>query len=267
MPKYFVSVLLFLASSLNLHGQITIKSNGDVSIPKTLEIGSPNSSYHQLAIKCGSTCGGSFIKHGIYITNEDGASLRYGIDSRSLGSGTNYGIRGYAEFGSVNRGVVGAASGSNSYGGYFTSGIYVSGGITQSSDERLKKNIQPLEGSTIASKVFQLQPKQFEFLSEEELKQRGLPASYTTEGVHFGLIAQELEEISPELVSDVLHDINQDPTVQSEDIQEEKFITTKAINYQELTVVLLAAIQKQHSDLEALKAEMEALKTHLGIER
>ena len=267
MFKRLSSILFFLSFSFALQGQITIQRNGNVSVNKTLKVGNPSSSYQQLGVKCGSSCGSSFIKYGIYVTNEDGASQRYGIDSRSLGSGSNYGIRGYAEFGSVNRGIVGAASGSNSYGGYFTNGIYVSGGITQSSDERLKKNIEPLEGVSILSKVLQLKPKKFEFFTKEELKQKGLPSTYSTEGTHFGLIAQELEEVFPELVSNVVHDINQDQSEQLEINSEPTLVTTKAINYQELTVVLLAALQKQQSDLDMLKAEIEALKSQLGIER
>ncbi|HCI72413.1 MAG TPA: hypothetical protein DHV30_18190, partial [Balneola sp.] len=67
--------------------------------------------------------------------------------------------------------------------------------------------------------------------------------------------------------SNVVHDINQDQSEQLEINSEPTLVTTKAINYQELTVVLLAALQKQQSDLDMLKAEIEALKSQLGIER
>lgn len=263
MFKYLYSFLFILISTVSVHGQVSVNSNGnvsfdgDASIDGTVEIGNPSSYYHQLAVKCGISCGASYIKYGIFVTAEDGSSNQYGVYSKSLGSGNNYGILGYAEFGNVNRGVVGAASGSNSYGGYFTNGLYVSGGITQSSDERLKKNIRALERTTIASKISQLQPKKFEFLTEQELKLRGLPASYSASGVHFGLLAQDLEEVFPELVSDVVHNVNQVGAERSKVSQEPELVTTKAINYQELTILLLATVQELQMKVEVLEKRIK----------
>lgn len=253
-----------------IQAQITLNSNGDVSmlgntaINGTLKIGNPSTNA-KMSLKCSSSC-----LYAAYIYNQGGSGVRYGLDSRVLASGTNYGIRGYAEFGSTNRGVVGEAIdgsvnygvqgnalGPNSYGGYFTGGLYVSGGITQSSDERLKTNISSLAEENISAKILQLEPLRYEFLSAEELSQRGLPASYADKGEHFGLSAQELEKIFPELVSDVVHILDMEDDNMGETPET---VTTKAVNYQELTVLLVAAVQE-------LKTEIEELKTQLNQER
>ncbi len=260
-----------------VQAQITLNSSGDASmlgnasISGTLKIGNPSTNA-KMSLKCSSSC-----LYAAYIYNQGGSGVRYGLDSRVLASGTNYGVRGYAEFGSTNRGVVGEAIdgsvnygvqgnalGPNSYGGYFTGGLYVSGGITQSSDERLKTNIEALDRSDIAAKIQALNPRKYEFLSAEALRGRGLPAVYSTEGTHFGLLAQELESVFPELVSEVVHILDEKT---DETGKEPQTVTTKAINYSELTVVLLAAIQKQQAELEALRTEVEALKTRLDGKR
>lgn len=270
-PIQFFSLLFaIILSPFLLQAQITLNSNGDVSmlgnaaINGTLKIGNPSTNA-KMSITCSSSC-----LQAAFIYNEGGSGLRFGIDSRVLASGTNYGVRGYAEFGSTNRGVIGEAIdggvnygvqgnalGPNSYGGYFTGGLYVSGGITQSSDERLKTNIEALDRSVIAAKIQALSPRKYEFLSAESLRGRGLPAAYSTEGTHFGLLAQELESVFPELVSEVVHILDEETI---EPGKEPQTVTTKAINYSELTVLLLAAVQK-------LQAEVDALKTQLNVER
>lgn len=105
--------------------QITINSNGHTGIGE-----SPSNSY-RLFVSCGTNCGGS-TKAGTYISVVAGSGTvnSYGTYSYVTGSAAyTYGVRGYASGSGNNYGIYGSA-GSNGYGGYFTQGIYVSGGIT-----------------------------------------------------------------------------------------------------------------------------------------
>ncbi|MEX0720698.1 MAG: tail fiber domain-containing protein [Balneolaceae bacterium] len=99
------------------------------------------------------------------------------------------------------------------------------------------------------SKIMQLQPRKYQFLTNEVLTEQNLPTLNAKEGEHYGLIAQDLEQIFPELVVDVIHQLQNDEKASSETV------TTKAINYQELTVVLLAVVQNLQAELEALKTK------------
>lgn len=131
---------------------------------------------------------------------------------------------------------------------FFSGSVYATGSYS-SSDERFKSNIEPLNSSTMLSKIMQLQPRKYQFLTNEVLTEQNLPTLNAKEGEHYGLIAQDLEQIFPELVVDVIHQLQNDEKASSETV------TTKAINYQELTVVLLAVVQNLQAELEALKTK------------
>ena len=91
--------------------------------------------------------------------------------------------------------------------------------ITETSDERLKKNIQPLASSL--AKLAQLRGVSFKWKDEPQDNQ-------------IGLVAQEVEKILPEIVS-----------TDSEGY--------KSIAYGKLTAVLLEAIKEQQQQIEELK--------------
>ena len=166
---------------------------------------------------------GNFLEgFGVYAVGEGDASAEdvTGVYGRAFGAEfDNYGVRGVAGSGAfeewnvgvrgsasggstINRGVWGSASGSNNYGGYFTDGVYISGNISTPSDERLKTNIMDLDGADILARIGDLTPKRFEFLSDAELRQQNLPTMGASDSERFGLIAQELEQVFPELVSE-----------------------------------------------------------------
>ena len=101
------------------------------------------------------------------------------------------------------------------------------------------------------SKIGQLRPVRFQFLTENELQGKRLPALNTKEGYHMGLVAQEVEKIFPEVVIDVPQPIEDENGKVNE---KSEIVTTKAINYQELTIALLAAVQELQAEVEELKA-------------
>ncbi|MGA1871873.1 MAG: tail fiber domain-containing protein [bacterium] len=110
---------------------------------------------------------------------------------------------------------------------------YCTSGSWSGSDERWKQDIAPLEGSL--DKVNQLQGVSFTW------KIDGFPDQGFTSGEQIGLIAQEVEEIIPELVHE-----NDDGY--------------KSISYEKLTAVLVEAIKEQQSQIENLKSQGEELK-------
>lgn len=109
------------------------------------------------------------------------------------------------------------------------------------------------------SRIRQLSPQRFYFLRPDELAQEGLPHLVTTEGHHFGVTAQQMEEFFPELVRDVR--IPMDPDSESTN-DELNPVTIKAVNYTELIPVLIAGIQEQQPQIEELKARVEALENN-----
>ncbi len=104
------------------------------------------------------------------------------------------------------------------------------------SDARLKKDIEPLSDSL--AKVLKLEPVTYEWKDAT----RG-------QGVQLGFIAQDVQKVVPELVS------------------ENASTTILSVDYAKVTPLLVGAIQtqqqqldKQQQEIDELKAEVEALK-------
>jgi hypothetical protein len=105
-------------------------------------------------------------------------------------------------------------------------GAYVTPtGVYNYSDARLKTNVAPM--SNMLDTVMQMRGVTF------NLKANDQPS--------FGFIAQELEEVFPLAV-------------------DTDGSGTKAINYANMTAVLVEAVKEQQAQIDALKAEIEALK-------
>lgn len=243
-----VWLLLVLACSQLSIAQISLNSGGYTGL------GVNPSNLYRLYVSCGTACG-SGTKAGTYVSvvAGSGTTLNYGVYSNVTGSAaTSYGVRGYAGGNGTNYGIHGSAGsgGGSNYGGYFTQGIYVSGGITQASDERLKTNIKDINTLEILQKIQQIRTIEYEFLNTDMLKQRGLPTSHFDVGVHYGFSAQNVEVVFPELVSEVIH------TITSTDINDSDAVysvTTKAVDYQGITVLLMTVVKEQQRRIEALE--------------
>lgn len=206
-----------------------------------------------VAVGTNPDCSYNWIKLQVEYNNND---MSYGIWSRANGTYRNYGIYGAAYNGSNgNYAIYGDATGSggsNKWAGYFAGNVYATGSY-QSSDERLKKNIYPLNGKEILEKIKGLHTVHFEYLNDNESRQKGLPLSGALEGEHIGLLAQEVEKVFPELVTDVespLTDENGLPDIKRTSV------IIKAIDYNGLIAVLLSAIQEQQAKIEELERKL-----------
>jgi hypothetical protein len=103
----------------------------------------------------------------------------------------------------------------------------VTGNYTPVSDERLKKNIEPVE--SVLDKINSLQPKKYNMMEE-----------VNTADKHYGFIAQDLEKIFPELVSVTPND--------GDGIED-----LRMVSYTELIPILVKAIQEQQKQIEELQ--------------
>ena len=111
------------------------------------------------------------------------------------------------------------------------------------SDGRLKENIEPISSSTSLMKVLQLNPVYYKWRKDI------VPSSFLKahgEGKQIGLIAQEVEDIVPEVIKDgALYD--------------EQW---KGVNYSKLTAVLIGAVKEQQKQIEELKTRIAVLESH-----
>ena len=115
----------------------------------------------------------------------------------------------------------------------------VSGTWTVASDERYKKNIEPL--NNVLDKINNLDGVSYEFKTDE------FPDKNFSKGKQIGLIAQNVESEFPELV------------------QTDKD-GYKSVAYQNMVAVLLEAIKEQQKSIDQLKKEVDKLKSNQNIE-
>jgi len=122
--------------------------------------------------------------------------------------------------------------GTNNPGSYklYVNGTAYSTGGWQLSDIRYKNNILPLTNAL--EKLSQIRPVSFEW-KINEYPQKGFP-----DGRHYGVIAQEVEHILPEVV------------IEGPDGE-------KAVSYNELVPILIEAIIEQQHQIEELKATIQ----------
>ena len=176
-------------------------------------------------------------------------------------SGYNYGIYGELRGNNHGAGVFGTTANSvpqinGKYAGYFYGDAYVTGtltagNITTLSDARYKSNIQQINSSAL-SKIAALNPVQYTMLSGNAIALANTEQSDTctmtmttsnedltrANQIHYGLLAQEVKELYPELVH-------------------EDAAGVMSINYTELIPLLIQAVQdlsEQVSELSNLSS-------------
>tara|TARA_Y100000385_G_scaffold287628_1_gene352263 strand:+ start:688 stop:1497 length:810 start_codon:yes stop_codon:yes gene_type:complete len=132
----------------------------------------------------------------------------------------------------------------NLFGNWFVDGTSFKSIIAHiaHSDARLKENIEPISSSTSLTKVLQLNPVYYKWRKDI------VPSSFLKaygEGKQIGLIAQEVEDIIPEVVKEgTLYDKQ-----------------WKGINYSKLTAMLIGAVKEQQEQIEELKNRITELES------
>ena len=120
----------------------------------------------------------------------------------------------------------------------YVNGTAYSTGGWQSSDERLKNIISGIESPV--ERLEKLKGVKFVWKTDE-YPEKGLP-----EGTHYGLIAQEVEKVFPEMVGE----------------DNEGY---KTLSYNELIPVLIEAIKEQEKTIKEQEKRIEVLETKLNI--
>jgi hypothetical protein len=249
------------------------------------------------ALEAKSLNGNSAIV-GTSIYNGDN-NYTAGVEGYSyLGESYNYGVKGYveAEYNATapvyNYGVYGEAAMTEygtQYGGYFIAygtdgnkiGVYatIAGGTNNEfaglfdgdlhytgifsgpSDRKLKENISDI--SSALDLIKKLEPREFTFKKSPEFNMLNLP-----KGKNFGFIAQELETVLPELVTDVVHP----PQLDKNGKVRNEGLSYKAVNYISFIPILTQSIKEQQLiidnqsiKIEEMEKEINNIKSQLGL--
>ncbi|MEJ2218266.1 MAG: tail fiber domain-containing protein [Gemmatimonadota bacterium] len=122
----------------------------------------------------------------------------------------------------------GSSTPSNALTLYKNGNMTIAGSLTQSSDARLKEDMEPLEGTL--AKVMQLTPIRYRFR----------PGTGRPAGEEIGLTAQQVQPLFPELVK-------QDA---------DGYLS---LSYANLSAVLVKAVQEQQAEIQPLEAKIRTL--------
>ncbi|HVX26975.1 MAG TPA: tail fiber domain-containing protein, partial [Parafilimonas sp.] len=211
--------------------------------------------------------GYSSTSYGLYGNNYSGGSSGvYGYSGGGTGSvgvtgsvsGVGYGMAAYGDLGS---GIY--ATSTSNYAGYFAGNVFTTG-TYNSSDLKLKQNVKDV--TSALDIIAQLHPKTYNFRNDGNYKLMNLPT-----GTHYGLIAQDVEKVLPNIVKDSKFEtgMSKPPTPRDGNSKESgtntqkptssETIDFKAVNYTELIPLLIKGMQEQQQEIDALKQQVATL--------
>jgi Chaperone of endosialidase len=199
----------------------------------------------------------AILNHGVLgMSVFDGAGDNFGVKGvgTNMGTGAAFGVLGSAYGNASARALYGVYGEALSFGpaikyaGYFDGDVTVTGTVTSASDYKLKNNLSKITNGL--GVVMKLSPYTYQF---EKVLGMNLP-----EGNHHGFIAQDIQSILPELVSKAIHPAKYDPISKAKTSEQVEFLS---VNYIELIPYLVKAIQEQQIQIEALKNEIERLRS------
>jgi hypothetical protein len=114
---------------------------------------------------------------------------------------------------------------------YISGNLFVGGTINNPSDFHLKDNIEDLS-LNITDNLMNLVPKKYTYKDDKKCK------------IHYGLIAQEVEEHLPTLVNTISTQIEEDE------------ISIKSVNYLEMVPLLLLKIKDLQRQIDMLNIKL-----------
>ncbi|MCD6025031.1 MAG: hypothetical protein K0Q91_1947 [Fibrobacteria bacterium] len=191
---------------------------------------------------------------GIALSNGPGVTGRgsIGVYGRGVAAMSSNGVGVYAwgSGGGTAYGIIATAdSGKNeNWAGWFDGNVAITGTCSPCviSDARTKRNIKTLRGSL--KKILAMEARSYEMKNAEYASAINL-----AQGPQNGLIAQELEAIVPEAVHEVVAPPHYTQEERERGVKKEG-VLLKSVNYTALIPLLIAAIQEQQAEIEALKA-------------
>lgn len=272
MKKYFIS-LLMMAVPVTIMAQFQVLSDGSAKLMRTQSssysyfgIGSCNDWLSQSGYKtsihlnCPMAWNGNF-KYGVYsvaVGNSDASGRAIGVLGQAgyATTGYNYGVIGGINDDYVNgAGIFGTTNHNTGvyingrYAGYFDGSVCITGTLTSStirtpSDIRLKENVTSLSslektsGETLAN-VMDMNVIKYNYRERQEersdtARTRVQQPTAAKKQLHYGLSAQELQQIYPDLVIE-----GQDGYL--------------GVNYIELVPILIRSIQELKAELDEVR--------------
>lgn len=219
------------------------------------------------------TQSGGLINKGIYSQATNGPAINLGVhgfgSSGSLypNAASSIGVYGQASYGIEVIGVkgecppntsTGLAGSSINLAGLFVGDVMVTGTGYDAgfsvifSDKSLKTNIRPMENAL--NIINGLSPKTYN-LTNENCKQ----LDFTGKKTQYGLIAQEVEEVFPDIVYKTKVPAQLDD--KGKVIHEQKEV--KGVSYEELISVLVKATQEQQLQIAELSSQVKELNQKL----
>ncbi len=270
MKKQIIALLFVMAPFISF-AQLKVKNNGnviigtDTSSTAILVVGDMNTSANiytsGIMVKKNHLVGQKTLGVGAMakVANPINSGRTFGVigGAGNATNGYNFGVYGVITGSKNGAGIYGTTYGIHSaipgkYAGYFDDDTYVDGTLTANSmvtpsDSRLKTNIEPLTGrGTALDNVLNMHPIAYNYKKREIPKEELDTMQASTLKIfeaknnkqsairHYGLIAQDLQELYPDLVYE----------------GQEGYL---GINYVELVPVLICAIQELKQELNELK--------------
>lgn len=276
--------------TLNVYYSSSPSPRGQGSLGEQTTIWAYGDYNHGMAIhaKTSASWGPTLLVSSKYYYDRQVAIMASASNAQPQNEGRSYGIIASAGncTSSYNYGAVGNLIGSNAgaavvgcfdwdipvingmYAGYFNGDTYVEGtlttrNLTTLSDARYKSNIQSIN-STALSKIATLNPVQYNMMSERaiamanavpsdtaQVATQAMDATEMTDNtIHYGLLAQEVKQIYPELVH-------------------EDAAGVMSINYIELIPLLIQAVQDLSAQVNAISngnvKKTQAKKQGVGV--
>ncbi|MBS1547362.1 MAG: tail fiber domain-containing protein [Bacteroidetes bacterium] len=199
------------------------------------------------------------VNYGVYGKGSGTGQKNYGVYGYGAGTGSeNYGVVGSANGGATNvRGVFGQAPiGTNSYAVYSEGDQFSSTGSSwTTSDENLKTGIEDVGNGL--DLIMQLEPKSYMFRTDE-FPYLHLPGEH-----QYGLLAQDLEAVLPEMV----RTIHRPADVDSTGAELNPSMDFKAVKYDGLVPLLISAVKQQQAMIAELQDRITACCSATGDHR
>lgn len=213
----------------------------------------------------GSNIGGTFNassgtnrNFGVQGRANSGGIDNTGVEGIATGTGVgpSYGGAFSATGGSVNYGVYsfvlglgGGSSGGPDFAGYFNGDVFTSSNTYYTSDKDLKKDIQNINSPL--ERVMKLKPSYFQYdVDKGNLINLNLPV-----GFNYGFIAQDLEQVFPELVINN----NSVPLFDSNGVVITPSSTFKSVNYNGMIGIVTGAVQELNKKQNETQATLDKI--------
>jgi hypothetical protein len=187
--------------------------------------------------------GGSNHRYGVEAYGQNGPANNYGVYASGAGGNNAFGI--YAT----------AFNGTSNWAGYFSGSVYSTGSY-QGSDRKLKSDIHPLNNGL--QLIRELKPSTYLYKTDE-YEQMQLP-----EGKQYGLIADEVKQVFPSMVRQVIQPAKYENDDRRTGRQLADEVSFEAVNYTSLIPVLIAAVQEQQAMIEMQQKRIEELEAKMN---